>query len=151
MAELPESLRGEAPLPKLLYLWLEPRGVVRMSTYQVARELGLTQTGVVSGLNRLRRLGLLVDEERGGGSIPPRFRVGSSESNGAIRLPSALAGENPSVKLLWIWLKGQRAPQYSVRALERRLGLAHRTTYDGLRRLTELGRLERKGRRLRVK
>ncbi|MDQ3396918.1 MAG: hypothetical protein M3511_03965 [Deinococcota bacterium] len=122
-----------------------------MSTQEIAGALGLAKRPVVKGLNRLRRLGLLVDEQRASGAVPPRFHVGGQGSNGMLRLPPALAGENPSVKLLWLWLKGQRAPSYSVRALEERLGMAHRTVYDGLRRLEALGRLERVGQRLKLK
>jgi DNA-binding transcriptional ArsR family regulator len=151
MTQISDSLLEEAPLTKLLYLWLEPRGVVQISTQDVADDLGVSKRAVIVGLNRLRRLGLLVDEERGTGSIPHRFRVGVGGSNGTLRLPPALATENASVKLLWLWLRSQRAPSYSVRGLEQRLGLSHRTTYDGLLRLERMGRLERIGQRLRVK
>jgi hypothetical protein len=54
------------------------------------------------------------------------------EESAKRQLPSALEGENPSVKLLWLWLRSQRAPCF-------------------LRRLEELGRLERSGPRLEVK
>jgi hypothetical protein len=48
---------------------------MRMSTQEIADAFGLAKRPVVAGLNRLRELGALVDEERGAGSVPHRFRV----------------------------------------------------------------------------
>jgi DNA-binding MarR family transcriptional regulator len=61
---LPSILRDEPPSVKLLWLWLEPQGVVTHSQRAMAEALGLDIKVVGTALSRLRALGLVEDLER---------------------------------------------------------------------------------------
>lgn len=56
-----EALRGEAPLVKFLYFWLEPQGEVRFSTREIAEATGISQGSALMSLRRLREVGLVED------------------------------------------------------------------------------------------
>ena len=61
---LPDLLKDEAPTVKLLWLWLEPQGVVPYSQRAMAEALGFQVNAVATALSRLRALGLVEDLER---------------------------------------------------------------------------------------
>ena len=61
---LPDLLKDEAPTVKLLWLWLEPQGVVSHSQRAMAEALGFQVNAVATALSRLRALGLVEDLER---------------------------------------------------------------------------------------
>lgn len=64
---LPDSLKDEAPTVKMLWLWLEPQGVVTYSQRAMAEALGIDVKAVGAALSRLRVLGLVDDLERAPG------------------------------------------------------------------------------------
>lgn len=64
---LPHILKDEAPLTKLLWLWLEPQGVVDHSQRAMADALGVDVKDIGRVLSRLRDLGLIDDLERAPG------------------------------------------------------------------------------------
>lgn len=64
---LPDILKDEAPTVKLLWLWLEPQGVVTHSQRAMAQALGLDIKNVGAVLSRLRELELIDDLERAPG------------------------------------------------------------------------------------
>ncbi len=61
---LPETLKGEPPSVKVVWLFLAPQGVVDFSQREIADALGLEQRTVATALERLRVLGLVEDLER---------------------------------------------------------------------------------------
>ena len=61
---IPELLKDEAPTVKVVWLWLEPRGVVSYSQRAMAEALGLEVSAFNVALVRLRALGLVEDLER---------------------------------------------------------------------------------------
>lgn len=67
VAGLPEPLKNASPTIKLLWLWLEPQGVVDYSQREIAAALGVEQRSLPGALRELRRLGLLEDLERAPG------------------------------------------------------------------------------------
>lgn len=67
VAGLPEPLRDASPTIKLLWLWLEPQGVVDYSQREIAAALGVEQRSLPGALRVLRRLELLEDLERAPG------------------------------------------------------------------------------------
>lgn len=73
---LPPDLRAEAPTTKLLFVWLEPQGVVAYTVRELAELLGVATQSVQTALTRLRELGLLEDIEPASGSAPGRYNVG---------------------------------------------------------------------------
>jgi len=62
---LPETLLGEPPTVKLLYVWLARRGSVNLSQRQIGAALGLSQSNVSIAIRRLRELGLVEYPSRG--------------------------------------------------------------------------------------
>ena len=64
---LPHILKDEAPTVKLLWLWLEPQGVVDYSQREMAAALGFDVKAVGAALARLRALELVDDLERAPG------------------------------------------------------------------------------------
>ena len=72
---LPEALRAETPTTKLLYLWLEPRGVVGYTVRELAELLFISTGSVQTALTRLRELGLLTDIKPASGSASGRYRI----------------------------------------------------------------------------
>lgn len=56
---LPDSLLGEAPSVKLLYLWLAQHGKVDLPQRDIAAALGITQANVSLAVQRLLELGLV--------------------------------------------------------------------------------------------
>lgn len=67
VAGLPEPLKDASPTVKLLWLWLEPQGVVDYSQREIAAALGVEQRSLPGALRELRQLGLLEDLERAPG------------------------------------------------------------------------------------
>lgn len=64
---LPDILQDEAPTVKLLWLWLEPQGVVSHSQRAMAEALGVDVKAVGAALSKLRELDLIDDLERAPG------------------------------------------------------------------------------------
>lgn len=58
---LPPEIVGEGHTLKLMYVWLEPQGVVNWSSQEIADKLGITKKTVVQNLQTLREKGLLRD------------------------------------------------------------------------------------------
>lgn len=67
VAGLPEPLKDASPTVKLVWLWLEPQGVVDYSQREVAAALGIEQRSLPGALRKLRELELLEDLERAPG------------------------------------------------------------------------------------
>jgi biotin operon repressor len=58
---LPPEIVGDGHTLKLMYVWLEPQGVVNWSSQEIADKLGITKKTVVQNLQTLREKGLLKD------------------------------------------------------------------------------------------
>lgn len=58
---LPPEIVGDGHTLKLMYVWLEPQGVVNWSSQEIADKLGITKKTVVQNLQALREHGLLKD------------------------------------------------------------------------------------------
>ncbi len=56
---LPEPLRAETPVTKLLWVYLRPQGTVSYTVRGVAEALGASPPSVAAGIKRLEALGLL--------------------------------------------------------------------------------------------
>lgn len=56
---LPEPLRAETPVTKLLWVYLRPQGVVSYTVRGMAAALGASPPAVAAGMKRLEALGLL--------------------------------------------------------------------------------------------
>ena len=72
---LPEALRAETPVTKLLFVWLRAQGEVSYTVRELAELLSLSTGSVQTALTSLRELGLLTDLKFASGSAPGRYRV----------------------------------------------------------------------------
>jgi len=140
---------------KLLWVYLQPKGVVAYSSYSLAEALGLAQPTTTFGLAHLRKLRLVEDlgERRARvravyQAVEPRGNPTSSLALGMDaprdppHLPKALKSETPTTRLVYLYLEPYGEAQVSVRQLEALLGISHRNATEALRRLVELGLLE---------
>ncbi len=71
---LPDVLKGESPLVKFFWAWLEGDEMT-LSTRELAQMTGISQPAVNGALVRLRELGLLEYLNESAGSAPPTFRA----------------------------------------------------------------------------
>lgn len=120
---------------KLLYLRLGPTEKTPLSQRQIARALGISQGAVSLSLARLRTLGLEDDKKMG--------TSGAAEHTGPYLLPEVLLEENPTAKLVYLYLCPHAEVEVSVRGLESLLGISHRSSTEALQRLISLGILQR--------
>ena len=73
---LPEILKKQSPLVKLIYTYLRGRGEVDYSTTGLADALGCAQAGVHRAMMKLRNLGLMEYEGRPRGKAKYRVNAG---------------------------------------------------------------------------
>ena len=71
---LSESLKGETPTTRLVYLYLEPYGEVKVSVRQLEALLGISHRNAAEALQRLVELGLLEGLEPAANRVG-RYRV----------------------------------------------------------------------------
>jgi biotin operon repressor len=134
MRELPTQLLDEAPLVKLLFLWLAEQGELQISAREVGEELGLATFSTWRGMRRLQAIGLLEEIESPKGNTPGRYRIKGSDDlrkRGRPRLPEYLKNEYPATKLIYLWTRGRKR-RPTVRQLAQEIGLATRTVQKGL-------------------
>ena len=74
-AALPEALRAETPVTKLLFVWLGTRGEVGYTVRELAELLFVSTGSVQTALTHLRELGLLMDIKPASGSASGRYRI----------------------------------------------------------------------------
>ncbi len=72
---LPEVLKKESPLTKLLYVYLKGRGEVDYSTTSLALALGCAQAAVHRAISKLRGLGLMEYEGKPRGDAKYRIII----------------------------------------------------------------------------
>jgi DNA-binding transcriptional ArsR family regulator len=72
---LPEALRPESTMVKLIWAYLLDQGVVSYSTRAIAQATGSSQPAVSAALNRLREIGLLKDLTLPQSRVKPTFQV----------------------------------------------------------------------------
>lgn len=72
---LPEALRAETPVTKLLFVWLGTQGEVGYAVRELSELLSLSTGSVQTALTRLRVLKLLTDTKPASGSASGRYRV----------------------------------------------------------------------------
>ena len=71
---LPDVLKGESPLIKFFWSWLDDEEMT-LSTREIAQVTGVSQPAVNGALLRLRELGFLEYLNESAGSAPPTFRA----------------------------------------------------------------------------
>ena len=147
---LPETLLGETPSTKLLWLYLRPKGSVGYSTYKLAAAVYLSQPLASIGLGRLRARGLLTDlgehRKRVRGAyqaVTPGGRAGSlrtaRDAKDPPPLPEVLEAATPTTKIVYLYLEPYGEVQVTVAQLEKRLGISSQPAYKALRDLSKLG------------